>query len=596
VATVSSSGLATGVGAGTATITATCEGKSGSAAITVPTYALTVSTDGTGSGTVTSDPTGIDCGSTCSAEYASGTQVTLTASAAGGSVFVRWGGACSGTTTGCQVAMTEARSVTATFDLSSTETHPLTIWKSGSGTGRVTSDPGGIDCGSACEASFAEGTEVTLTAAGAGGSVFAGWSGACSGTESTCRITLGSPRLAMARFRAGPYIVSSYPEPGAVAVDPWIGAVEFHFSEPMRNCGFRNRGWWPYDWLWSADRETLALVRTEATPLYGWKVHLEALRTSCIDHDGNPLEADYILEFETAFRVPPIRVEANPAEGFHWPYYLVLPTEMEAPNTLLVETNKSGTWSDDSEFHDDKARFLLSERIPFAEELGSPLLVPVFTRPYFPQAPEPGGIYTHALDRYSLINDHPGLERIDLQLEAMIDDALDRLEALGHTMDRRIYMMGYSASGAFTSRFSLIHPDRVKAAAAGSPGGWPLAPIASWQGTPLKYAMGIADLESLVGEPFDLDTFKTVAFYIYVGDQDTNDAFDVRGQTQAEKDQIYALINWPADPVLASRWPLAQAMYESVGANAQFVIYPGVAHEITEEVFDDVLEFFQAHR
>jgi hypothetical protein len=38
-----------------------------------------------------------------------------------------------------------------------------------------------------------------------------------------------------------------------------------------------------------------------------------------------------------------------------------------------------------------------------------------------------------------------------------------------------------------------------------------------------------------------------------VGDQDTNDAFDVRGQTQAEKDQIYALLNWPDDPVLASR-------------------------------------------
>ncbi|HET9317661.1 MAG TPA: carbohydrate-binding protein, partial [Vicinamibacteria bacterium] len=79
------------------------------------TFTLTVGKAGTGSGTVTSSPAGINCGSDCSESYASGTSVTLTASAAGGSAFAGWSGACSGTGT-CNVTMSAARSVTATFN------------------------------------------------------------------------------------------------------------------------------------------------------------------------------------------------------------------------------------------------------------------------------------------------------------------------------------------------------------------------------------------------------------------------------------------------------------------------------------------------
>jgi hypothetical protein len=61
--------------------------------------------------------TNINCGSTCSASYASGTSVTLTAIAASGSTFAGWSGACTGTAT-CTVSMNAARTVTATFNTS----------------------------------------------------------------------------------------------------------------------------------------------------------------------------------------------------------------------------------------------------------------------------------------------------------------------------------------------------------------------------------------------------------------------------------------------------------------------------------------------
>jgi Tfp pilus assembly protein PilW len=79
-----------------------------------PSYALSISKAGSGSGTVSSS-SGIDCGSTCSQNYAFGTQVTLSAAAASGSTFAGWsGGNCSGNGI-CTVIMNAAQSVTATF-------------------------------------------------------------------------------------------------------------------------------------------------------------------------------------------------------------------------------------------------------------------------------------------------------------------------------------------------------------------------------------------------------------------------------------------------------------------------------------------------
>jgi hypothetical protein len=81
----------------------------------VPTHTLTVTTTGSGSGRVTGN--GIDCGgghTDCSATYAEGTSVTLTATAGAESTFAGWGGACSGAAS-CQATMSADRNVSASF-------------------------------------------------------------------------------------------------------------------------------------------------------------------------------------------------------------------------------------------------------------------------------------------------------------------------------------------------------------------------------------------------------------------------------------------------------------------------------------------------
>ena len=139
--------------------------------------ALTVTKSGTGSGTVTSSPAGINCGATCSASYANGTAVTLTATPAAGSTFAGWSGSCTGTGT-CSVTMSAAKSVTATFTASQATSYQLTVTKSGTGAGTVNSSPAGITCGTTCSRLYSSGTVVTLTATPAAGSTFAVGAGA----------------------------------------------------------------------------------------------------------------------------------------------------------------------------------------------------------------------------------------------------------------------------------------------------------------------------------------------------------------------------------------------------------------------------------
>ncbi|MTW23167.1 DNA/RNA non-specific endonuclease [Allochromatium palmeri] len=76
--------------------------------------------------------------------------------------------------------------------------YTLSLSKAGQGT--ITSSPNGIDCGSTCSGSFEADTTVMLSATPAVGSLFNGWSGACSGTASTCTVNMDSSKTVLATF------------------------------------------------------------------------------------------------------------------------------------------------------------------------------------------------------------------------------------------------------------------------------------------------------------------------------------------------------------------------------------------------------------
>jgi uncharacterized repeat protein (TIGR02543 family) len=161
-----------------------------------PPVQLTVNDSGNGKGTVTSSPAGISCGSTCSASFTPGSSVSLTATPTGAATFNGWSGACSGKGT-CSVVLNANTTVGASFTLPPAS---VTVTVAGRGTGSVTSSPAGINCPQTCTANLGKGAQVTLTASSAVGFPFAGWSGACSGTSTTCKFTVKGSTTVTATF------------------------------------------------------------------------------------------------------------------------------------------------------------------------------------------------------------------------------------------------------------------------------------------------------------------------------------------------------------------------------------------------------------
>jgi hypothetical protein len=207
-----------------------CEGASGDTCevvmnadktVTVtfaPAQTLTVVKDGTGSGTVTSNPAGINCGATCEAEFEIGSTVVLTATPATGSQAVIWGGACAGATGNtCSVEMDSAKTVTATFNVPPGQVQ-LVVEKSGLGT--VISNPSGISCGETCTNSFNEGATVTLTANPASDETVI-WGGACEGTTgNSCSVTMSEARTVSVAFTFEVTVTRDGTGSGTVTSDP----------------------------------------------------------------------------------------------------------------------------------------------------------------------------------------------------------------------------------------------------------------------------------------------------------------------------------------------------------------------------------------
>ncbi len=160
---------------------------------TAPRYSLNMAHAGNGQGQVFTSPWGLECGAVCSSEFDYNEEVTLLEIEAVGSDFGGWGG-----DPDCAdglVSMITVNNCTATFTL---QTREMSVGIAGSGSGRVTSFPPGIDCVPECTQGFDYGTVVTLTATPDADSAFVAWSGDCEAGGGT--VTMDASRTCTAIF------------------------------------------------------------------------------------------------------------------------------------------------------------------------------------------------------------------------------------------------------------------------------------------------------------------------------------------------------------------------------------------------------------
>lgn len=183
--------------------------------------ALVVVTAGTGEGRVVSTPVGIDCPGDCTEPFVRRTSVSLVASAAEGSDFVGWEGACAGIDA-CSATVDGPTVAVASFVR---RTYDVAVATSGDGVARVRADLGAIDCGSTCRDRVGHGTTLTLTASPEVSSRIVAWGGACAsaGDAPSCTLTITGPvavTLEVARRRFDVAVTRSGTGTGAVVSTP----------------------------------------------------------------------------------------------------------------------------------------------------------------------------------------------------------------------------------------------------------------------------------------------------------------------------------------------------------------------------------------
>ena len=176
------------------------------------TQGIAVAGGGTGSGTVTSVPSGISCtitngvtGGTCATTFPPNTVVTLNATPAGLSSFSGYSGACTAGT--CTLTMTPGTTNNVTAQFTAPPVLTLSAATGSQGGGTLTSSPSGLSCTlsnaavtGSCNFAYALNTVVTVAQTPTSGSVFLNWVGACTGTG-TCQVPLTASRAVQALYR-----------------------------------------------------------------------------------------------------------------------------------------------------------------------------------------------------------------------------------------------------------------------------------------------------------------------------------------------------------------------------------------------------------
>ncbi len=173
----------------------------------------------------------------------------------------------------------------------------------------------------------------------------------------------------------------------------------------------------------------------------------------------------------------------------------------------------------------------------------------------------------------------------------MFEDAQLRLEKRNIKTENQFLMTGFSASGTFANRFTLLHPDRVFAVAAGGVCGLLMLPLDSLDGEVLKYPLGLGDVKEWTQKDFQKELFLQTPQFYFIGSLDTNDALAFEdAYAPGEREQVYRLLGKQMQP---ERWEQCQKIYLDSQVNALMKTYEGVGHKHTEEIKNEIVEFFK---
>ena len=264
------------------------------------------------------------------------------------------------------------------------------------------------------------------------------------------------------------------------------------------------------------------------------------------------------------------------------PFILITPSTLENGQTLVIESNN---------LEKNNIQSLLKQALYAGIDLNdilkgsSPILIPILPSK-LPNAP-----YYQQLSAECFQNG----ERPDLNVVESINKAKEIMKnQYNIQLNDKIFLNGYSSSGCFAQRFSLIHPELIDTACIGGASG--SIPIPNKD---LDYPLGIKNYEKLFGKRFDIEEYKKITFDYYVGSLECEIKSSVRtdenGNLAPIHDMSYFDRSVPTYVGKAQRKSLGYDMFERAkntveilrnnGINISHTVIPNIAHN-DREAFD----------
>ena len=276
-------------------------------------------------------------------------------------------------------------------------------------------------------------------------------------------------------------------------------------------------------------------------------------------------------------------------DQFNFGYVLYIPNSILKNTTLIVEGSNSNNSNENIDIAiKDIYNQATHPSLPIyaiANDFGMPILYPLFPR--WNNGEET--IYNQMLSSNSLNINTKGLKennlfRVDLQLINMINNARNILKEEKIESDEKIIIDGFSTSSKFANRFTLLHPRLVKLCIGGAISGTLTLPIESIDNDKLLWPVGIGNIKDLLGNDFNIniDEFKKVRQFYYMGLKDTNDPFSAKKDNDIyipyypsiissnELNQMYKYIGKVSNK---DRLEKIQKLYKELSINVRFELY-----------------------
>ena len=223
-------------------------------------------------------------------------------------------------------------------------------------------------------------------------------------------------------------------------------------------------------------------------------------------------------------------VYPNDISNYNIPYILVLPKNMKENCILAVEINNLETENSDDLLNN--GLLTAHKLVQQLKDNDNPVLIPIVPSvkngiPYYQQLSK---------ECFSIPSAHP-FYRIDLQVLNIINEVKQNLSDKINLRDK-IFFNGYSSSGVFAQRFTLLHPEIVDTLCIGGASGSIPVPILE-----LGYPLGIADYYEITGKQFNLEVYSQIKFRYYIGQfedkRKTSERYDESGNFAPMHDMSY---------------------------------------------------------